>query len=452
MRKIKIAVAVLLLASLCLSGCSLFDKGNEYDPFIVALAADKKNTSNADLNNEAYREFILAFSEFSAILSEKLYDAYGGKKETYGIDEENSCFSPLSIYMALAIAAECSKGETRQEILDALGMTYEEISEYTKILYAFCNEEFTYKHEFGGERVCGVKNLTNSVWIDQRISLELSTAEAIANNFNADVFSVPFNSDEARDAIEEYIEDQTNDLINGKINMDPSTVAMLLNTLYIKDIWNDMGDDLKKTKEKYDFKNSNGNIESISLLQSYYAQGSVYAADNYSAFYAETENGFKLHFLLPNEGYSAGDIFTADTVSTILSMENYGGVDHINGRIHNTRVLFPEFEADFDGDIADVLKNDFGIESLFSPELCDMSFISSDQIWCDQVIHRTKLEVDEKGIEGAAITAVMMKDNAASPGEYEKVYHDFVIDRAFAFVLTDSYGTVMFSGVINTVE
>ena len=35
---------------------------------------------------------------------------------------------------------------------------------------------------------------------------------------------------------------------------------------------------------------------------------------------------------------------------------------------------------------------------------------------------------------------------------YEKVYHDYIVDRAFGFVITDSYGAVIFSGVVNSVN
>ena len=33
-----------------------------------------------------------------------------------------------------------------------------------------------------------------------------------------------------------------------------------------------------------------------------------------------------------------------------------------------------------------------------------------------------------------------------------EVYHDYIVDRAFGFVITDSYGAVLFSGVVNSVN
>lgn len=64
--------------------------------------------------------------------------------------------------------------------------------------------------------------------------------------------------------------------------------------------------------------------------------------------------------------------------------------------------------------------------------------------------HLTTLTVDRKGIEGAAVV-ILPGAGAAGPDEYEEVYLDFVIDRSFGYVLTDRYGTVLFTGVVNNI-
>ncbi len=444
LKKMRIVIALILLSAMCLSGCSWFGSV-DYKPYSVALAANEMEVTYSDSKDEDYLAFMAKFYAFSALLSDELYDEFGE-------ESDNICFSPISVYMALAMAAECANGETRAEILDALGMTYEEVSEFTRVLYAFCNEIFTYENVLGNEKSSGSKELTNSIWLDKSVSLNMDTANALADNYNADVFSVPFSNGEAKKALESYIEDKTHGLIDGKLDMDPMTVVTILNTLYVKDVWNDLGKELSKTSEKYDFKNSNGSEKSTYLLRSYYEGGKAYEGEDYYTFYAVTENGLKLHFILPKDGVSVSDIFDEDTISTVLSLKDYGGIDHANSQIHNTRVLFPEFEADFDNDISGVLKNELGIEKLFTENECDLSFISPyESIWCDSVVHRTKLTVDEMGIEGAAITAMMLA-GSADPGNYERVYHDFVIDRAFGFVLTDEYGAALFSGVVNYIQ
>ena len=59
--------------------------------------------------------------------------------------------------------------------------------------------------------------------------------------------------------------------------------------------------------------------------------------------------------------------------------------------------------------------------------------------------------MDKKGIEGAAVTVIQMDGaTSAGPGEYERVYEDFIIDRAFGFIITDPYDVTLFSGVVNS--
>ena len=69
-----------------------------------------------------------------------------------------------------------------------------------------------------------------------------------------------------------------------------------------------------------------------------------------------------------------------------------------------------------------------------------------------RLLEFSDLTVDGSFATGAAVT-VMPMAGAAGPLEgYEEVYHDYIVDRAFGFVITDSYGAVLFSGVVNSVN
>ena len=72
-----------------------------------------------------------------------------------------------------------------------------------------------------------------------------------------------------------------------------------------------------------------------------------------------------------------------------------------------------------------------------------------ERIVCQRIQHVAKLKVDRKGIEGAAVTVVV--DAPTSPELIEEVLYDMVIDRAFGYVLTDPYGTILFTGVVNNI-
>ena len=72
----------------------------------------------------------------------------------------------------------------------------------------------------------------------------------------------------------------------------------------------------------------------------------------------------------------------------------------------------PKFSIDFSDDMKELMK-DFGIETVFSPEK-DLSpmvgEINNKDIEISEINHKVKFDVDENGIEGAAVTAVGVTD------------------------------------------
>ena len=304
----------------------------------------------------------------------------------------------------------------------------------------------------GNKKILGFEELANSIWADDDIELNDSCVDSLTDDFNCDFYSVDFKTKEAEKAINAYIKDKTHGIIDGNIDLSPETLITIINTFYLKEVWNEDGDKLSFTSESYEFKNSDGSITNTKLLQGYYFNGNIYEGDGYTSFYTRTEHGFDIKFILPTDDKTVEDIFTAENLYNINNLGDYGYIDEENKLLHHTRVFFPEYAASFDGNIEDVLREEFGVSDLFDFNACDFSNVTYEKIACDTLIHKCSIEVNERGIEGAAVTVMPM---AGAPGPlegYEKVYHDYIVDRAFGFVITDSYGAVLFSGVINNVN
>lgn len=415
-----------------------------YNNSALALSSEKVNANYSHLRDPDFVTFLEKIEVFSAKLSEKVYGEGG--------EGANICISPISVYMALALTCECAENETRQEILDAVGVTYDEVREYTKYLYAFCNQEFYSYDENGERKLTSYELLTNSIWLANWMPYKDEGVQKLANGYNCDVFQVDFTSAEGKEAIKSYIEDKTRGLINGDLELKPETAFVLLNTFYLKDAWTDIGKDLDMTEEKYSFHNSDKSIVEKELLMGQYIPGKIYEAENYTAMYTSTVNGLKLYFMLPDDESTLSEVFITQNISDLLSLQDWSHVDQANKQLHFTRTLFPEFEAEFDGSLKDILEGDFGITTLFGFE-CEMGNVTDTEVFCSDIIHKAKLKADKSGIEGAAITAVIMDAESADPTPvYENVFHDFIVDGAFGFILCDQSGAVLFSGVINTVE
>lgn len=417
----------------------------EVDGYLLKAAKPRYEVGYQIYNGEEYKAFSNKIMDFSAKLTSKIYDSLDKSIQ------QNDCISPVSIYMALAMATESADNNTRQELLNALGLTYEEISAYTTYLYSLLNREFTSEDDNFQKIVVGEEILKNSIWIDELVELKETGLNSLSDKYHTDSYHVPFCTDNelANELLSKYVYDNTKGLIDSDFKLEVETLFALVNTFYLKDIWNIFGDELQYAKGNYDFVNNDESITNTQLLQGNYFEGQVYEEESFSHFYTQTASGFKLKFIVPKDNYTLDDVFTYENINKVNNMRNYNAIDNVNMIQHNTRVIFPEFEASFDEDIAGVLKEDFNINDLFDIDSCDMSNVTDADLYCASVIHQTKLKVDKVGIEGAAVTIMQMCGESGPI--YENVFHDFVIDRAFGFVLTDNFNIPLFSGVVEVV-
>lgn len=440
MKKIQKAIACCLgvIATILFCSCGYFGAKE------LSVPAKAERLDYKERKEENYLAFKQATDEFSAKLTEGVYKI--------SEKDENLAIAPLSVYMALALATECADGDTRTELLSALGVSYEMLKANVSKLYRALNVEHKTSGVIG-EKTLGKVNMTNSIWIDKSLEIKQACLDSLSQDYYAYSYQTDFlnKPNLANQAIESFIKRQTNGLIDEDMNFDDETLFVLMNTLYLKDVWNEYGKDIARTENPYTFKECDGETENLRFLQGKYISGRAYQGEGYTSFYTQTYNGYKIKFILPDEGKMMDEVFTSENIYTLNAVTDYSEIDDEKREEYYTRCLFPEFESEYDGDVSTILQNDFEIKSIFDIRACNLTNLtSSSPVFCPEVRHVAELKVDKKGIEGAAVT-VMPKAGAPGPGEYTQVYLDFIVDRTFGFVLTDSYDTVLFTGVIGDV-
>ena len=364
------------------------------------------------------------------------------------VDGENFTVSPLSIELCLGLAIRSADGETRRELLSALDMDYETFNTNYKLFYDYLFHE----------KINNMGNLTsqclltNSIWIDDEVTLKDSGLDALRDDYYCYAFDTDFNGDNAaaNQAIKDFINYNTKGLINPDLGLSPTTLFVLMNTVYIKDIWNEYGRDLGFAPENIQFKNSDGSKSNKRLLSGHYNDGKKIVTDDYSCFYTSTNNGYNIYFIRPNEGKNLKDIFNKSVMDSVTEYKNYVKQDATKLERYHTNCYFPEFEVSGDIDLTSVFQEDLNVTSLFNPSSCDFSNLADSQVYCSNFKQLAKLKVNKTGIEGAAVT-YMEYAGAVGPGEYEDVYETFIVDKEFGFVLTYN-NSVVFSGIVNNID
>lgn len=381
--------------------------------------------------NEAYSDFVKKINLFSNKVATKI-----------GFNQEkNIAVSPLSIFMALSMATDCANGDTRQELLDALGITYDELIANISILNSYCNRVFANKE--GSKKANQIK-CVNSLWLNAKAEAKQDGLNSLNTLFYADVFKLLPNTD-INNTLKSYIKNETNGLLSPDLNLDADTYMVLMNVVYLREVWNLLAQDLQLTSNKYKFRNYDNSNSSLQLLTGEYFRGKAITTDSYRKFFTRTNNRLELTFYVPNDGHTVDEIY-----NTAVLNDDTPYIYDDDDFIYSTRCLFPEFTAEYDDDIAGII-NDMGVKKFFIGGACDFSHITDADVHCSKIKHVTKLEVTRSGIEGAAVTAISMVNDAMGGFTKKEINYDFVVDRSFAYVL--SYQDVpLFTGVVKKVE
>lgn len=434
-------VALILAIVVCIELVSCMPNLKKY---IVKYADDPIHLGADDAQAIAYLDFVNRINSFALKMNDSISDQ--------NTSNSNFCISPASLYMSLAVACEGANGETREEILNALGITYEQLAQFTKYYYAACNTQYTYVDDFGTEHISAHEELATSIWLNSALTYKNSGVSELSKNYNCDVFSIPYSDGTADKIISQYVKYKTHEVITSGVDFGKDTPFAILSLFHLKEIWNEFGTNLSVSLENYDFKNTDGSTAEKQLLKSTYAGGVAQRTTLYTTFYIETEHGYKLHFMIPNARYTLDRVFTPTNIQRMLSISDYKFIDDTNKKINYTRVIFPHFDASYNGDVSKILKEDFEITALFDKEKCDFSNLLYEKAYCDNFIHKAVMRVDAKGIEGTYIDLAQSTHKPPQLPDYEKVYHDLVLDRAFGFVLTDPNGIILYTGEVNSLK
>ena len=112
--------------------------------------------------------------------------------------------------------------------------------------------------------------------------------------------------------------------------------------------------------------------------------------------------------------------------------------------------MLPKFKYEFDTSLVPALK-EMGMELAFEPNNADFSNMaeSAQNLYIGDVIHKTYIEMAEKGTKAAAVTVVIMDGNSMMPMEEVK---EVYLDRPFVYMIIDKTTELpLFVGVVRDI-
>ena len=339
----------------------------------------------------------------------------------------NVVLSPLSASMALGMTLNGADGATFDAMRGTLGfglLTQAEInSAYRDLIDLLTDLDPTVRFE-----------IANAIWADQGVPFHQSFFDAVAAAFDASAESRDFGDPATLAAINAWVEDHTDGLIDTILEqLDPALVMLLVNAIYFDGAWTTQFD--PQDTRTQSFTREDASVVDVDMM----SLSNVEVPSGGGASYAAVElpyggQAFSMVVVLPDASTGARDFLSTLDASAWDAL--------IAGLVpRELDVLsMPKFTLTYDAYLNDALQA-MGMDPAFKPgaDFTRMSPVG-DQMCIDFVRQKTFIEVDERGTRAAAVTAV---------GVGVTSFSGFVADRPFVFAIRERLsGTILFVGVV----
>ena len=345
--------------------------------------------------------------------------------------EKNRVFSPMSLYMALAMTAEVSDGATRQQILDVLCQTNIENSR----AHAYALWQANYMNDGLATLIFG-----DSLWVNANRQYNQEIFEVLAKEYFASCYSGDPASDSYNQALRRWINSQTGDLLEdfaSQLSFDPDMAMYLVSTVYYCAKWEDKF--LEKDTKPDTFHTASGDVTCDFMYSG--SPWVNYYGENFECVVIYTENNGSMRLILPNEGITPEELLQDEEFMEFLTARRWDKYHNNDGGIH---LYVPKFDICTDMDLKDYLTS-LGITDVFDPGQADFSPLTPDSegLSITSFEQDSRVLIDEEGCKAASVTVVGVGAGDAHP------VLEFRLDRPFIFEIISETDVPLFVGVVN---
>ena len=339
--------------------------------------------------------------------------------------QKNIFISPLSIFMALAMTESGAGGTTRDAMRQALAVPqdlsddqlHSSASALLKVLQA----------ERGAEL-----SIANGLWSDRSLPMSPDFVKRCRKFYQADATTLDFHQpSDAAAQIDKWVRGKTHDKISGLFSpsalLDVRTV--LTNAVYFHGKW---AYEFPKNETRAEsFHLAAGGEKQVQMMHRNSIPGAYRSGDGFEAAALDYKSShMRLYAILPSPGSSPEQVLTTISMQQLQSSPR-----HV---VLNLRL--PRFTLDYEEALKDSLSH-MGMAEAFQRG-ADFAPLGSSDFFIGEVIHKTRLEVDEEGTTAAAATGVR------GPSSVPMV-KTLVFNRPFALLLCDTQtNAILFAGVV----
>ncbi|XP_045592193.1 leukocyte elastase inhibitor isoform X2 [Procambarus clarkii] len=342
----------------------------------------------------------------------------------------NVFFSPLSIMTALGMTYTGASGNTAREMRSLMHLSQDNDA----LLNAFHDLVKDFKREVADYEL----RTSNMAYVSEKMTLLSDFDHMLREKFLTSCKTVNFDEDEAvRQEINAAVEKETNARIKDLIPQgffSNLTRMVLVNAVYFKGSWEQQFMESETFEENFWITENESIMVPMMHIKEDFRM--MHNKDLGAKLLAMDYKGSRLSivFVLPDKRDGLPEIETnldsldLNNIDTLMTVE--------------VKVTLPKFKLEESLDLVSHLR-EMGVRDLFDEGSCDLSRITGNRnLYVSKVVHKAFLEVNEKGSEAAAATAVSIMFCC-----YRGPPQEFVVDHPFCFFIRDRHsGLVLFAG------
>lgn len=389
-------------------------KKNQQDD-LVASREDGLMDDNYLILSDAQRDIIENNNAFALNL-------FGQMK---GFDSK--VVSPMSVSYLMGMLANGADGQTRQEIMKAIGcekVSLKDLNEFYQMMIARANHF---------DKATTI-NIADYIALNRQYQLKDGFASTMKNYYQAGIESLDFSKASTLKRINRWCSDHTDGMIPKIIEqVDADAVSYIMNAIYFNGTWTDKFD-TRQTK----LENFQGYTRDIKKTQMMHRNGKYQYMDNadFAAVNLPYGNGsYSMTVILPNRGKSIDEVMAGLDAKKVSEL----------GRSMDECVVdlkLPRFTISQETSLNDIISK-LGAPTMFTSG-ADFSNFASGNLSISKMLQKAKIEVSEEGTKASAVTMAMVAMTALRP-EPRKV--EFHANRPFIYMITEhSTGAILFMG------
>ena len=383
--------------------------------FVVACASSDHSESNEEpVNIKVSEKFATNFFKLAA------------KKP-----DSNIVVSPYSVSTALSMAYNGAGSKTKtemQNVLDYTGLSDEAVNQQNSSLYKSLMQV----------NPSSELTVANAMFANKNFEFVKAFMDSNQKYYGAKLETLDFADLSTVNKINNWVKDNTKSKIPSILDkVATDAVLYLVNAVYFKGVWLD---EFKKDEtQPVDFKLSNGSKKTVEMMNRS-AKMSYFAGNNFQAVMLPyKDKRLQMCIFLPDKKSNITAFINS------LTSESWSEWRE-QFRKEEGHLGLPRFKVEYKTELSEVLKA-AGMPCAFEDNCADFKKMIEQNAMISRVLHKTYLEVNEKGTEAAAATAIEMSVTSAPMNP--KPPFEMICDRPFVVAIRDEKtNAILFVGAI----